>query len=183
MFSKIINKIRAWRLSSKLEHYAEILEDIDGANCKPEEYPVKLKEFWRLFDMSLLDGLAIRDVMGHVGQLRHRTFAELHRLLLDANDAIANEQDSRIDYVLRTGLQHQKEVDLDNYFFDPVHGHLDIRECLEQLRQLLQAHCGILDNIEGTYGQRKMLHAYFDIYTLSDMIIDVLHDKGEIVFQ
>lgn len=182
MFSKIINKYRAWRLNSKLEQYAEILEDIDGANCKPEDYPVKLKEFWRLFDMSLLDNLVIRDVMGHTGQLRHRTFAQLHQLMLDANDAIANEQDSRIEYVTRTGVMHQAEVELDNYFFDPIHGHLSIKECLEQLRQLLQAHCGILENIEDTYGQRKMLHVYYDIYTLSELIIDIIHDKGESVF-
>jgi hypothetical protein len=181
MFSLFIKKYKAWRLTSKLETYAEILEDIDGANCKPEEYPIKLKEFWRLFDMSLLDDLAIRDVMGHSGQLRHRNFAQLHQLLMDANDAIANEQDSRIDYVTRTGMMHQAEVELDNYFFDPVHGHLSIKECLEQLRQLLQAHCGILETIEGTYGQRKMLHVYFDIYTLSDLIIDILHDKGDVL--
>jgi hypothetical protein len=181
MFSLFINKYKAWRLTSKLEAYAEILESIDGAYCKPEDYPVKLKEFWRLFDMSLLDSLAIRDVMGHIGQLRHRNFAQLHQLLLDANDAIANEQDSRIDYVTRTGMMHQTDVELDNYFYDPVHGHLNIRECLEQLRSLLQAHCGILETIEGTYGQRKMLHVYFDIYTLSDLIIDILHGKGDVL--
>jgi len=179
MFSKIINYYRRWRRNNLLESYADILDSIDGANCKPEDYPVKLKEFWRLFDMSLLDGLAIRDVMGHVGQLRHRNFAQLHQVLLDANDAIANEQDSRIEYVTRTGVMHQADVDLDNYFYDPIHGHLNIKECLEQLRQLLQAHCGILENIEGTYGQRKMLHVYFDIYTLSDLIIEILHDQGE----
>ncbi|MNL13860.1 hypothetical protein D3C87_1347810 [compost metagenome] len=77
---------------------------------------------------------------------------------------------------------HQAEVELDNYFFDPIHGHLNIKECLEQLRSLLQAHCGILENIEDTYGQRKMLHVYYDIYTLSDLIIDIIHDKGESVF-
>lgn len=178
MFSKIINKYRAWRLNSKLEHYEAFLETIDGANCKPEEYPIKLKEFWRLFDMSLLDGLAIRDVMGHADQLRHRNFSQLHNLLLEANDAIANEQDSKIEYVTRTGLMHQAEVDLENYFYDPIHGHLEIKECLEQLRQLLQAHCGILETIEGSYGQRKMLHVYYDIYTLSEMILDVLHERG-----
>lgn len=177
MFSKIINIYRTWRTKAKLDSYADFLESIDGANCRPDEYPIKLKEFWRLFDMSLLDNLTVRDVMGHVEQLRHRNFAQLHELLLSVNDAIANEQDSRIDYVTRTGVMHQADVDLDMYFFDPIHGHLNIKDCLEQLRQLLQAHCGILENIEGTYGQRKMLHTYFDIYTLSNMIVDVLHEK------
>lgn len=179
MFTRIINKYRAWRLTSKLEHYELVLADIDGANCKHEEFPTKLKEFWRLFDLSLLDNLTIRDLMGHSEQLRHRNFIQLQSVLMDANDAIANEQDSRIEYVTRTGMTHQAEVEFDRYFYDPAHGHLNVRDCMEQLTLLLQAHCGILETIDDTYGQRKMLHVYFDIYQISEKILDIVHGKGE----
>lgn len=177
MFSFFRNKYRAWTVRSKLDQYETLLEDIDGGNCKPEEYALKLKEFWRVFDMSLLDGVTIRDVMGHIVLLRHRTFSEFHQLWLDANDAIANEQDSRIEYVTRTGMGQQADVDLEKYFFHHTHGYLGIRECFEQFQLLLTAHCGILENIEGSYGQRKMLHAYWDITELSNAILDVIAKK------
>lgn len=178
MFARWIKKYKAWRLASKLEDCAEYLESFDGATCKPDVYPTKLKDYWRHFDMSLVDDIVIRDLMGHATPLRHRNFMQLQNILLDINDAIANEKDAQIEYVTRVGLQHQTDVDLENYFYDPVHGHLNVRECLEQLRQLLQAHCGILENIDDTYGQRKMLHVYYDIYKLSDLIIDVVAARG-----
>lgn len=178
MFARWINIYKAWRLESKLEHYELVLQNIDVAMAKPEEYPVKLKEFWRLFDMSLLDGLTVRDVMGHSDQLRHRNFGQLNQVLLDGNDAIAQQNDSRIEYVIRNGLHPQTEVDLEHYFIDPVHGQLNVRECFDQLLLLLQAHCGIVENIDDTYGQRKMLYVYYDILKLSELMLDVIEARG-----
>lgn len=177
MFSFFRRKYRAWDVGRKLEHYENLIEDIDGGNCKPDVFPQKLKEFWRLFDMSLLDGLTVRDVMGHLVTLRHRQFGQLQQLFIDANDAIAKEEDSRIEYVTRTGMGQQAEVDLEHYFLDPQEGYLTIRECFERIRLLLIAHCGITENIEGTYGQRKMLHVYYDILQLSDILLDVIEQK------
>uniref|UniRef100_A0AB39CDF2 Uncharacterized protein n=1 Tax=Pseudomonas phage RVTF4 TaxID=3236931 RepID=A0AB39CDF2_9VIRU len=177
MFSFIRSKYRAWTVRNKLERYEALIEDIDGGNCKPEEFALKLKEFWRLFDMELLNDLSVRDVMGHQVLLRHRTFGQLFHLFVDANDAIAKEEDSRIEYVTRTGMGQQADVDLESYFQDPQEGYLTIRECFDRIRLLLIAHCGITENIEGTYGQRKMLHVYYDILQLSDVILDVIEQK------
>lgn len=178
MFARFINKYRTWRLTTTLDSYDLALQDILMLTTKPEEYPVKLKEFWRHFDMSLLDDLSVRDTMGYTHALRHRTFPQLHQLFIEANDAIANERDTRLDYAVRTGLMAQADVSMDTYFRDPIHGPLDIKESIEELKLLLQAHCGILENIEGTYGQRKMLHAYYDVAVLSEVLVELIRGRG-----
>jgi len=177
MFSFIRNKYRAWSVRLKLERYEALLEDIDGGNCKPEIFPQKLKEFWRLFDMELLEGLTVRDVMGHQVTLRHANFGQLFQLFIDANDAIAHEADSRIEHLTRTGTGQQAAIDLEYYFRGGSDGYLTIHECFDRIRTLLIAHCGIIENIEGTYGQRKMLHVYYDILQLSEVILDVIAQK------
>lgn len=179
MFSKILNRYRTWQVYRKLDHYTDLLIDLDGGYCKPEDYPVKLKEFWRLFDMSLLDDLTVRDVMGHFANMRFRTFGQMHQLFIEANDAIANEKDSLIEYITRTGIAQQADVYLDRYFQDHLDSPIGIKEAFEQLRSILQAHCGILENIDGSYGQRKMLHVYYDITVLTEELIDVIHSKRE----
>lgn len=178
MFAKIRNVYKAWRLNSLLDGYEEALSYLDDDSYIPHELPVKLKEFWRVFDMSLLDDLVLRDVMGYGGLLRHASFPQLHQLFIDANDAIANEFDTQLERTMRLGLTFQKETDLDNYFHSPSSGSLNIKECFEKLRLVLQAHCGILENIEGTYPQRQMMYCYHDVIVLTEVILEVLRDRG-----
>lgn len=177
MFPKIRKFFRQWSVISKLEQYENLLGNLDGGNCKPTEYPVILKEFWRVFDMSLLENVTIRDVMGHLVTLRHRSFGELHELFLSANDAIANEKDSLLDYITRTQMGQQAEVDMENYFHAHMQGYLSVKDCFIELRLLLIAHCGILENIEDTYAQRKMLHVYYDIMQLTEEALDIIAKK------
>lgn len=177
MFSRFLNKYRAWRLAAKLEQYEDQLASIDGSNIRPEQYALRLKEFWRGFDTSLLKGVTVRDLMGNMAQFRIPTFILLHELMLEANNAIATEKDSLLDYTIRTQVAGQREVELSQYFHSATDGYLSVETCAEHLRLLLIAHCGILENIEGTYAQRKMLHVYYDIEQLTETILDVIAEK------
>lgn len=184
MFIQLLNKYRAWRLVTQLERYELQLQNIDLVVSRYKQYLVDIKEYWRLFDMDLLDKLTTRDLMGHADELRHIRFTQLSQLLLDANDAIAHQQDSRLEYILRTQLSSRlHKVDLGEYFLDANGAPVGVRESFEQVRQLLQAQCGILENLDDDYSPRIMLHVYYDILRLSELMLDVIHAKGVEVYQ
>lgn len=178
MFKKSFNKLWALLFPDPNDTAKRLLALPDSVDYNPQIHMNAVKEAMRYINLDTFDTVTTRDLIGITIPLRQRKFAELSELLIECNDAIANEADSRLEKLMKrhkSGAGH--DVDLDVYFFDEKVGSTDVRKGMETLRNLVQANHAIVSQLESSYYPRMMSLVYYDIRLLTQTVLDIVEGK------
>jgi hypothetical protein len=174
----MINRFTQWLLGlarkRDKKRYLRLLDEFEAAEVKPRDMPILLRALWRELHLPYFCQMDTRELMEHQISLRHPTITTLIGHLHNANDWTAGERDLMLETFSKNELQIFLEVGMDMYFLDEHRQSVDVHASLVRVRSLIQAHCEILDSVEGAYPQRMLQRLYYEAYSLARVLVQTM---------
>lgn len=177
MFAALTKRIKDLFWPSTITSARKILAIPEDTDYNPMVHLECVKEALRHLDINEFVGVTTRDLMGVQLPLRQKRFELLTDLMSSCTTAIAHEEDTQLDKLMKRNRSSGYTMELDRFFFSPIDGQANIAKAIKELRYLVQANYGTITQFESSYYPRMMTLVYYDIRVLLIALMDIVESK------
>lgn len=172
----VLTRIRHWfGLIPEDKLYEQHLELIQQT-VNPKQKLSNLSNLFKDLNLTTLESIPIRVTMDNSIKCSFSNIGELIGTLENINTIILGDTLELTEYIKGLDLRHRETI-LEDFMADREGYNYPFKEALEDLRDALETHVSLLDNITDSYFERHSLPVYNSIIELIRNLVKLTGTK------